>query len=120
MAKVILAHGDPLVRVSLKIELREAGHDVFLTTSGREALEQVLDRGLPSLVILDLTLADFSGFFVAAALRKKWSDEELPILVLTSHTAFERAAFLCGATSYLAERHNLDAVMAHIHWLIAA
>lgn len=84
---------DILADMAMDFTFREAG-----TSAG--ALE-ALAAGPCSLVLLDLSLPDESGFETLAAIRRR--DPELPVIILSMHVEAEyaRRALVLGANGYL-------------------
>jgi CheY-like chemotaxis protein len=78
----ILVVEDELTMAGLLQEgLREEGHDVTVSSNGREALE-IASRWPFDVIVLDVMLPEMDGFSVAWSLRK--SRNQTPILMLTA------------------------------------
>ena len=96
------AHGDPggvLVvdddadlRALLRTSLERNGLQVVEAANGREALAEV-DRRVPGLVLLDLTMPVMDGFTFLRALRARPDGRDVPVVVLTARdvSATEKA-----------------------------
>lgn len=67
MARLLLVEDDPSLRLLLTRLLRDAGHDVSETATGREGLDAASATGF-DLVLLDLMLPDMSGEHVLESL----------------------------------------------------
>lgn len=120
--RVLLVEDNPgdaeLVRIHL---LDRAAYAVTLehVTTLADAQRRLRDRDVDA-VLLDLNLPDSFGIDAISKLREQ--DDELPIVVLTSHV--EDVDFLAaeaGATGYVS-KHTLDAraLMRAIHYAINA
>ncbi len=63
--------------------LEEKGYDVVEAEDGPTALAVVSER-VPDLVILDIMMPGLSGIDVLKQLRKKYSANDLPVILLTA------------------------------------
>lgn len=68
--------------------LRVRGFSVHCAASGCDALSEAR-RGLPDLVLLDLTLPDLDGFEVARRLKADPRTAGIAIVILTAHVSPE-------------------------------
>ncbi|WGY44944.1 diguanylate cyclase [Vibrio sp. ABG19] len=82
--RILLVDDVQLERMQLAIRLKQLGHSVEVASSGREAME-VFARFDPELVLLDVTMPDIDGFEVAQELRKRYQQDWVPIIFLSSH-----------------------------------
>ena len=79
----LVVEDEPDSREVMRRMLESEGWQVREARNGREALEE-LERGIPSIVVLDLMMPEMDGFEVLDELhgRKEWKD--LPVLVVTA------------------------------------
>jgi two-component system, OmpR family, KDP operon response regulator KdpE len=84
---------------ALRMILREAGYEVLMTATGRDALDAAA-RVRPQAVILELALPDLDGIEACRRLRRRL---EAPIVVLSTVTDDDTkiAALTCGADDYV-------------------
>jgi len=84
---------------ALRMILREAGYEVLMTATGRDALDAAA-RVRPQAVILELALPDLDGIEACRRLRSRL---EAPIVVLSTVTDDDTkiAALTCGADDYV-------------------
>jgi DNA-binding NarL/FixJ family response regulator len=116
---IAIVDDDPGMCELLQVLLREAGHDVLVLESGRDAVE-LLVRERPSLVVLDVNLPGFSGYEVCRGLRERVG-ETLPILFLSGDRieAHDRVAgLLIGGDDYLVKPFSADELLARVHALL--
>src|SRR5512143_2681111 len=101
------------VRVALTRLLSSAGFDVESFASGAEFLHSVGDHE-PDCVVLDLHMAEMSGFDVQGVLAGGHS--ALPVVVMTGHDTPESHARVMqlGARSYLRKPIDDEALLAAI------
>jgi CheY-like chemotaxis protein len=89
-----------------------AGFEAVEATNGVEALEK-MERLLPSLVILDISLPDMNGLEVARKLRA--ISPEIPIFMLTTDYSVnvEKKALSYGITAVFSKLDDLPALVAN-------
>jgi DNA-binding NtrC family response regulator len=110
---LLLVEDDALIRRSLSMHLRAAGHRV------REAENVAAARALlPSetfdVAVLDWRLPDGTGFDVMAALEE--AQPGVPALILTAHASVDLAveAMRRGAFTYVSKPVEADALLEHV------
>ncbi|HEY1297539.1 MAG TPA: response regulator transcription factor [Chloroflexota bacterium] len=111
-ARVLLVEDDPGLARLIRRKLRLHRYTLELVTSVDDA-SRAFDRQRADLVMIDLDLADGSGWEAIADLRARAA---VPIIALSSRRA-ERdavAALELGADDYLAKPIGLDELLARI------
>ena len=111
-ARVLLVEDDPGLARLIRRKLRLHRYTLEMVTSVDDA-SRAFDRQRADLVIIDLDLADGSGWQAIADLRARAA---VPIIALSSHRA-ERdavAALELGADDYLSKPIGLDELLARI------
>ena len=91
--EVLVVDDDADLRARLRALLERGGLQVVEAADGQEALAEV-DRRVPGLVLLDLTMPVMDGFTFLKALRARPHGRDVPVVVLTARdvTAAERAS----------------------------
>src|SRR5271166_5434366 len=112
MSTVLVVDDEPALLRTMDINLRSRGYEVYLATSGHEALA-VAARNHPDAVVLDLGLPDMDGFEVIEGLRG-WTS--VPIIVLSARTEESQkvAALDAGANDYVGKPFGMDELMARV------
>jgi two-component system KDP operon response regulator KdpE len=111
-ARVLLVEDDPGLARLIRRKLRQHRFTLELATSVDDA-ERALGRQRADLVMIDLDLADGSGWQAISDLRSRAA---VPIIALSSRRA-ERdtvAALELGADDYLSKPFGLDELQARI------
>ncbi|MBO4290116.1 MAG: response regulator transcription factor [Lachnospiraceae bacterium] len=80
MTKLLLVEDDPDIVKSLSAYLTAEGYEV-MTAAGERAAREALRRSTPALLLVDLALADGSGFGVCRAANER----KLPVIFLTAN-----------------------------------
>ncbi len=111
--KVLVVDGDPATREDVRSAVAQDGYQVVEADTGAEGLRQV-DALHPSLVLLEVTLPDASGFDVCRELRKK--DTAVPVIMMSSRSDEIDAvvALEIGADDYVVKPLRLRELAARI------
>lgn len=82
--------------------LTKAGFETQSCESGSAAFSKI-DKSRPDLVLLDWMMPEMSGIEVLTALRKKWSAQDLPVIMCTSlgEQTSVVAAYGAGANDFV-------------------
>lgn len=102
MAFLLCVDDEPSLHLLLHKILSDAGHQVLVVGSGREAL-QVLAERTPDLLLLDLEMPEMSGFDIARRVKSNPFTSRVPILMLTAQSDIEAKieGFEAGADDFL-------------------
>jgi DNA-binding response OmpR family regulator len=118
-ARVVVIEDDPDQLEALGLALQDAAYNVEAFSDAREALPLIEERP-PALVITDLTMPGLSGLDAIRAIRARWSDADLPIMVLSGvgeeETIIE--CFSAGASDYLTKPIGLAELRAKSSLLV--
>lgn len=82
--KLILAEDNDLNRDMLRRRLERRDYEVIEAVNGEEAIELV-ERHLPDIVLLDLSMPIIDGWEVARTLRSRAETADIPLIALTGH-----------------------------------
>jgi len=83
---ILIADDMSLMRISLKLNLVNAGYDVILANDGREALKHASRLFPPDLIILDIRMPRMDGYEVIKRLRESDCTKDIPVIFLTAST----------------------------------
>ena len=116
-ARIAIVEDEETVREGVSFALRRAGHQVVPFEDGLAAHE-ALERDLPDLVILDITLPRMDGLEVCRKLRSR--SEILPIIFLTSRDdELDRVLGLeIGADDYMCKPFSMRELIARVKVLL--
>jgi two-component system phosphate regulon response regulator PhoB len=85
MARILVVEDDSDISQVLAYNLKEAGHEVAVASSGHAGLD-IAREAPPDLVLLDLMLPDVSGLEVCRTLKSDPSRSGIPIIMLTARS----------------------------------
>jgi two-component system phosphate regulon response regulator PhoB len=99
----------------LSYNLRKAGFDVSIATTGRAALDAIAQE-TPDLVLLDVMLPELSGTEVASRIRSSPATSSLPIIMLTAkgEEVDQLVGLTVGADDYVPKPFSVKLLIARI------
>jgi two-component system phosphate regulon response regulator PhoB len=99
----------------LDFNLRQAGFETLLASSGQEALQQ-LRRRVPDLVLLDLMLPDVSGTELCRAVKSDPRTRHVPVMMLTakSEEVDKVVGFELGADDYVTKPFSVRELVLRV------
>jgi signal transduction histidine kinase/CheY-like chemotaxis protein len=119
---ILVVDDDADVRQALRRTLEAEGYAVAEADNGRTALE-LLDAGLPGVILLDLMMPELDGFGVVSALRERETWRGIPVVIITAKllTAEERA-WLSDSVVRILDKgsQGRDALLSEVRRLVAA
>lgn len=112
---IVIVDDDLASRELLSRRLVRSGHHVVALASGREALDY-LGANTVSMVLLDWQMPEMSGLEVLQAIRARWSELQLPVLMVTAKDDASDiiTALDLGASDYLTKPINVPVALARI------
>jgi len=112
---IVIVDDDLASRELLSRRLVRSGHHVVALASGREALDY-LGANTVSMVLLDWQMPEMSGLEVLQAIRARWSELQLPVLMVTAKDDAGDiiTALDLGASDYLTKPINVPVALARI------
>lgn len=81
--KVLIVDDNAMVREAMEGLLFPLGYDLYLASSGQEALDQ-LDTVHPDVILLDVMMPGLDGFEVCRRIRESPRWREIPVLLVTA------------------------------------
>src|SRR3989442_1277925 len=102
--RVLLAEDNPVNQQVAVAMLVKRGHEVHVSSNGREAVDAVRQRDY-DVVLMDIQMPEMDGFEATQAIRALPKGKDLPIIGLTAHAlSGERERCLSrGMSDYLAK-----------------
>jgi two-component system OmpR family response regulator len=116
--RLLVVDDDPATLASLRDVLVRAGYDVDTATTGRDALAKLLDRSVPSAIILDARMPEMDGEEFASVARAYSRFAPIPILLLTAWDT--RTAFDAQVNVVMRKPFEVDELLANVEALVAS
>ncbi len=109
---VLVVDDDPDILEAVCDILEGEHYRVSRARHGEEALERVAEER-PSIVLLDLMMPVMDGVAFARALHAQYTEDEIPIVVISADGNPQRAAVV-GARGFLAKPFDIDALLDEV------
>ncbi|NEQ40858.1 MAG: response regulator [Okeania sp. SIO3I5] len=114
-AKILIVDDDVVNLEVLANHLSNYNYSVDRADNGREAL-QILEKGYPDLILLDIMMPGMTGFEVCQKIREKLSPNELPIIFLTAKNQISDLVrgYNVGANDFITKPFSKGELLARI------
>jgi CheY-like chemotaxis protein len=109
---VLVVDDDPDILDAICDIVDGEGYRIARARNGAEALDRVADER-PDIILLDLMMPVMDGLAFAGALRDRYGEHRIPIVVISADGNPSRAASV-GAQGYLAKPFDIDALLGHL------
>lgn len=112
MVKIFIVEDDKKIREELSTFLSRYGYTCEAPCEFEDITDEVINKN-PNLVLLDVNLPVFDGYYICRAIRKR---SNVPIIVVTSRDSEidELMALNLGADDFIAKPYNTQILLAHI------
>ncbi|HEU5315960.1 MAG TPA: response regulator transcription factor [Chloroflexota bacterium] len=116
--RILIVEDEPGLAEVLSLHLEGAGFETTVCHDGLSALFE-LERGAPSLVLLDLHLPQVSGFRLIQLLKQRADAPRVPVMVVTA-LSFPEAeeAVRAGADDFITKPFLPDEVVTRVERLL--
>ncbi|MGB3299848.1 MAG: response regulator [Phormidesmis sp.] len=113
--KILAVDDDPEILAALRAQLEPQGFEI---TTLKEPLNfwQALQAASPDLLLLDISMPEFSGIDLCQIVRQAPAWNHLPIVFFTAHTDADtqQAAFRAGADDLVEKSLQGSSLLAHL------
>jgi len=112
----LLVVDDQPINIQELYEIFRQDHEVFIATSGIQALELCLNNP-PDLVLLDIVMPAMNGLEVCRRLKSGIRTKDIPIIFVTAqgHPEDETRGLDAGAVDFISKPLNHSVVRARVH-----
>ncbi len=112
MAVLFLVEDDPVIRGELSKLLTKYGYECRTSEDYARMPEAILQQE-PQLVLLDINLPVYDGFYICRELRKR---SQVPVIIVTSREsdADELIGMNLGADDFITKPYNTQILLARI------
>jgi two-component system sensor histidine kinase ChiS len=117
----ILAVDDELINLEiLKNIFNNYNYHLISLTNGYEAIELIENEIIPDIILIDIDMPEINGFELTSLVRKRYSMEAIPVILISSNTWNEDRSkvFECGANDILTKPYNVEEMMIRINTLV--
>lgn len=116
MKKIIIVEDDKDILNEIKNFLERYGYEVVIPPDFENIMEFILNKN-GDLVLLDINLPVYDGYYICKEIRKKSS---IPIIVVTSRDSDmdELMSINLGADDFITKPYNIQILLARIELLL--
>lgn len=119
MAKILIAEDERDIRDLITFTLRFAGHEVFPTTNGEEAVQAAL-QVLPDLIVLDVRMPRLTGYEACAQIKANASTQDIPVVFLSAkgQESEVKTGMDVGAEEYILKPFSPDQLVERVRSIL--
>ncbi|MCR1952596.1 MULTISPECIES: response regulator transcription factor [unclassified Clostridium] len=112
MYKIVIIEDSESIREELKTYLERYGYEVETPDSFENIIEYI-DKSNASLILLDINLPLYDGYYICREVRKK---SDVPIIVVTSRDSQvdELMSMNLGADDFITKPYNTEILIARV------
>lgn len=113
--RVLVVDDSQLMRAVIRNALEECGFDIMEAEDGVQGLEMAR-QSRPDLVLLDICMPKLDGFATCNRLRKEFSNNELPVVMLTGQNDADsiKEAYRSGATDFISKSPDVAGLVQRV------
>lgn len=112
MAKIMIIEDNENIKKELTEFLRRYGYEVYGTADFENIVKVVLEAN-PDLILLDINLPYYDGYYVCREIRK---EKDIPVIIVTSRDSEmdEIMSMNLGADDFITKPYNTQILLARI------
>lgn len=112
MAKIMIIEDNENIKKELTEFLRRYGYEVYGTSDFENIVKVVLEAN-PDLILLDINLPYYDGYYVCREIRK---EKDIPVIIVTSRDSEmdEIMSMNLGADDFITKPYNTQILLARI------
>lgn len=114
MKRILVIDDDEDLLEIFNLIFKDAGYNV-VTSNHSETATRIVEIG-PDLVILDIRIAGspLNGGEICAAIKQKFRDAPIPVLLISGETNLSDIALRCGADGFVKKPFDIDNLLSEI------
>jgi two-component system response regulator VicR len=116
--RILIIDDDEDILEIMNIIFRDEGFDVVVSNTGAAA--EHLEVIHPDLVLLDVRITGYEkrGNEICAEIRKQYSQDKLPVILVSAEADIETLAAGCGANGYIKKPFGVNEVAASVKYFL--
>ncbi|MGG7145696.1 response regulator transcription factor [Clostridium butyricum] len=116
MRKIMIIEDEAIIREELKSFLSKYNYEVIAPSDFENVIEFILNEN-PDLILLDINLPIFDGYYICREIRKT---SDIPIIIVTSRDSDmdELMSMNLGADDFVSKPYNTQILLARIAALL--
>lgn len=112
MKQALVVDDSKTIRMILGRFLKDFGFQVTEAADGRQALDQLRDKGKFDLALVDWNMPEMNGYDFLVQMRANHNYDDVPVMMVTTENelAHVSLALEAGATEYVMKPFNLEII----------
>jgi twitching motility two-component system response regulator PilG len=100
---VLIVDDSATIRKVVTMTLENGGHKVLAAADSQEAINTICSKGVPDLILLDITMPGMDGYQLCKLLRQDKATHRVPIVMLSGKDGFfsKIRGRMVGSTDYV-------------------
>ena len=115
--KLLIVDDEPNLRTLYQAEFTQAGYEVVLAESGREAIEKV-GEDKPDLVIMDIRMPGMDGIESMGKILSR--DNQLPVIINSAYSHYKENFMSWSADAYVVKSSDLSELIEKVVELLGS
>jgi len=107
---ILLVDDEEDLLLLIKEELEEHNYHVLTAKNGQDALDQISQKGVPDLILLDMSMPVMNGWTFSQVFADNYG-RSCPIVIMTAADDSETRAMEIGADSYLGKPFDMETLL---------
>jgi CheY-like chemotaxis protein len=114
MKRILVIDDDEDLLEIFSLIFKGEGYNV-VTSNHSDTAQQIVEIG-PDLVILDIRIAGSpqNGGEICEAIKRKFRDAPIPVLLISGESDISEIAFSCGADGFIKKPFDIDSLILEI------
>jgi DNA-binding response OmpR family regulator len=119
MARILIAEDERDIRDLITFTLTFAGHEVFPTSNGEEAVQKALEI-LPDLIVLDVRMPRLTGYEACEQIKANASTQHIPVVILSAkgQESEVKTGMEAGAEEYILKPFAPDQLVERVRAIL--
>jgi DNA-binding response OmpR family regulator len=120
MARILIAEDEKDIRELITYTLKFAGHEVFPTANGEEAV-QMAGQILPELIVLDVRMPRLTGYEACLQIKADPRTQHIPVVFLSAkgQESEVQTGLEAGAEEYILKPFSPDQLVARVNAILS-
>ena len=119
MARILIAEDEKDIRELITYTLKFAGHEVFPTANGEEAV-QMAGQILPDLIVLDVRMPRLTGYEACIQIKADASTRDIPVVFLSAkgQESEVKTGMEAGAEEYILKPFSPEQLVERVNAIL--
>jgi twitching motility two-component system response regulator PilG len=110
---ILVVDDSPTIRKLVTMTMENSGHRVTAAADGYEAVDRIREKGVPDLILLDITMPGMDGYQLCKLLRQNKDTAQVPVVLLSGKDGFinKVRGKMAGSTDFITKPFKPEALV---------